>query len=107
MVGTVTANKAQDVRRDRQGDAAQLHQAHGVRGGTQLEVAFGPPLQQQQHEIKQQQARVGTDAAEGKAASELAVRPHGAHAGGTDRGARNTERDVARGNSGEGGKEGE
>ncbi len=93
---TVTANKAQDVRRDRHGDAAQLHQAHGVRGCTQLEVALGPPLQQQQHEIKQQQARVGAYAAEGEAARELAVRPHGTHAGGTDRGARDTELDVAR-----------
>ena len=87
-------------------DGAQLHDAHGVGSSAQLKVALGPSLQQQQHNVKQQQARVGTNAAEREAAGELAVRAYCAHAGGANSSTRHAELDVAGQNSSKCGKKG-
>ena len=81
--------------RERNGYCAQLHDAEGVGGRAQLEIALRPALQQQQHDVEEQQARVGTYAAEGEAAGELAVSADAADARGADGGARHTELDVA------------
>ena len=95
------------MRGEGQRRGAQLHDAHGVSGRAQLEVAFRPPLQQQQHEVEEQEESVGAYAAEGEAAGKLAVCSHSAQASGADGGARDTELDVAGGNSEGGGQYGE
>ena len=64
-------------------------------GSAQLEVALGPPLEQEEHDVKEQHARVGADAAERKTASKLAVCAHGTHADGADSCAHDAELDVA------------
>ena len=79
------------MRQERQGDGTQLHNAPQVRGRAQLKVALGPSLQQQQHDVKEEEEGVSTHATEGEAAGVLAVRSHGAHAGGACGGARDAE----------------
>ena len=88
-------------------DSAQLHDAKDVRGRAQLEVALGPALEQQQHNVKQEEAGVGAHAAEGKTASELAVGANSADAASTCSCTRDADLDVTRGYAGERREEGE
>ena len=95
------------MRGEGQARGAELHDAQGVSGRPQLEVAFRPPLQQQQDEVEEQEKSVGAYATEGEAAGKLAVCSHRAHAGGPYGGARDTDLDVSGGNSEGGGQYGE